>query len=58
MVNPLYEASLVATTEAERLQTDVYTGRVRIGPEAAREIARTIEDGHGFWDFEQRRDAA
>ena len=36
-------------TASEHLHEQVRTGRVRIGPEAAREIARRIEDQGGFW---------
>lgn len=37
------------TTEAERVLGQIERGEVRAGPEAAREIARRIEDEGGFW---------
>lgn len=36
-------------TDAERIQGQIDRGEVRVGPEAAREIARRIEDEGGFW---------
>lgn len=42
-------------TELQKSEIDVYTGRCRIGPDAAREIARRIQGDHGFWDYEERR---
>lgn len=45
-------------TEMERLECQLIRGQYRVGPEAAREIARRVTDDHGFWDFEERRRAA
>lgn len=42
-------------TEPERLECQLIRGQYRVGPEAARDIARRITDEHGFWDFKQRR---
>lgn len=36
-------------TPLEKLRREVILGKVRIGPEAAREIARRVEDAGGFW---------
>lgn len=43
--------------EADKVHIEVAMGRCRIGPEAAREIARKIERQHGFWDYQERRSA-
>lgn len=44
-------------TPKQWLQNELILGRCRIGEEAAREIARTVTDQHGFWDFEERKRA-
>lgn len=53
MIAPVYDSPRTKTfvwTDVDRLWLQVDTGQVRIGPDAAREIARRIEKGHGFWD--------
>lgn len=47
----------VRNKEVDQLAVKVATGSCRVGPEAAREIARKVEDQHGFWDYEERRAA-
>lgn len=42
-------------TEVDVLEEQVLFRRCRIGRDAAREIARRVEGGHGFWDFESRK---
>jgi uncharacterized protein (UPF0210 family) len=44
--------------EFDRLVNQVVLGKVRVGPDAARDIARRIEEEHGFWDYQERRSAA
>lgn len=62
MIEPEYKVYrsrvLRPRTEVERLEYQIQEGKVRVGEEAAREIARRIEGQHGFWDFEQRREVA
>lgn len=36
-------------TDADRVRGQIARGEVRAGPEAAREIARKIEDGCDYW---------
>lgn len=36
-------------TDAERIQGQIDRGEVRVGPDAAREIAARIEAAGGFW---------
>lgn len=58
MIEPIYrleKSYLRRLTEEDRLRNQVLSDKVRIGPEAAREIARRIEQQHGFWDFTVRR---
>jgi hypothetical protein len=57
MIVPRYESSvsyLRPWTEHRRLMYQVREGKVRIGPDAAREIAKRIERQHGFWDYPQQ----
>lgn len=49
-------AGMPRWTEEAKLAYQVCTGRARIGPEAAREIAQRIEEAHGFWDFSRLTD--
>lgn len=42
-------------TEVDKLEEQLLFRRCRIGQDAAREIARRVEDGHGFWDFDVRK---
>lgn len=62
MIEPQYNAFRShlrrPRTEAERLGYQIAAGKVRVGPDAARAIARRIEQQHGFWDFPERRTAA
>jgi hypothetical protein len=45
-------------TEVDVLAEQLLFQRCRVGRGPAREIARRIEGGHGFWDFDQRKLAA
>lgn len=42
-------------TQLDVLGEQLLFRRCRIGHEAAREIARRIQDQHGFWDFDERK---
>lgn len=42
-------AGVTPPSEEERQMQRVERGEVRIGPDAAREIAQKIEDEGGFW---------
>lgn len=42
-------------TEVDVLNEQLLFGKCRVGRDAAREIARRVEAGHGFWDFDQRK---
>lgn len=60
MIEPLYEGTppvgaIRRPTDAHRIISQITRGTVRVGPDAAREIARRIEAQHGFWDLRQRR---
>lgn len=49
MLEPEYETRKRKPTEFKRLGNQVTLGWARIGPDAARKIARRIEDQGGFW---------
>jgi hypothetical protein len=59
MIEPVYETrrALRPWTDWERLRYQINEGRVRVGPEAAREIAKRIERQHGFWDLRKQKGA-
>jgi hypothetical protein len=40
---------VTASSEADRICEQMGRNEIRTGPEAAREIARRIEDQGGFW---------
>jgi hypothetical protein len=44
-------------TPREELDNQLLLGQCRVGPEAAREIARRITSQHGFWDYAERKRA-
>lgn len=44
-------------TPRQRLDNQLLLGQCRVGPDAAREIARRITGQHGFWDFAERKRA-
>jgi hypothetical protein len=52
MIVPEYQThGLRPATEQQKLDDQVgLFSKARIGPDAAREIARRIEEEHGFWD--------
>lgn len=52
MIVPVYDAKLCTVfrpTESERSLGQALRGEIRVGPDAAREIARRIESQGGFW---------
>ncbi|MFJ2477056.1 hypothetical protein ACIOWI_29475 [Streptomyces sp. NPDC087659] len=52
MIEPLYDARLTRpTTDAERVLGQIERGEVRVGPDAAREIAARHQTAYGeVWD--------
>lgn len=58
MIEPLFKGSVNRPTDSKRIKNQIANHTVRVGPDAAREIALRIEDRHGFWDFDDRRRAA
>lgn len=61
MIQPLYEVDrflLERLTEEKRLTLQIAADQAAVGPDAARKIARRIEDQHGFWDYNERKAAA
>jgi hypothetical protein len=59
MIVPEYQThGLRPATQTRKLKDEVELfGKARIGPDAAREIARRIEEEHGFWDHPNWRAA-
>lgn len=54
MIDPEFttrRARMPVWTAEDRLDFQISQGRVRVGPDAAREIARRVEERHGFWDL-------
>lgn len=54
MIEPLFKGSVGRPTDSKRITDQIANRVVRVGPDAAREIAQRIERQHGFWDFERR----
>lgn len=44
-------------TPRQQLDNQLILGQCRVGPDAAREIARRITSQHGFWDLAERKRA-
>ncbi len=49
------DASDIPRQDTQRLVGQIRRREIRVGPDAAREIAARIEASGGFWDYAQKR---